>query len=100
MSEISGTQVARQHADRLGLKQAQPTGNKPPAVIGLTDDHALGADAHMQTFVGMTDRDMRDLLRQTNGEAYMHAEHRMPERRLAAVGGMGLAHPGGAGRAP
>src|ERR1700722_12367476 len=90
MSGIAGAQVAGQYADTLGLKQAEPAGNKPPAVIGLTDDHALGADAHVQAFVGVTDRDMRDLLRQTDREADMHAEHRMPERRLAAVGRISL----------
>src|SRR5271154_6882815 len=89
MSEISGAQVARQYADTLGRKQAQPSGNMPPAVIGLADDHALGADADVQAFVGVTNGDMRDLLRQTDREAYMHSEHRMPERRLAAVGRMG-----------
>src|ERR1700722_7290055 len=90
MSEIAGTQVARQYADGLGLEQPQPARNKPPAVVGLTNNHALGADAHMQAFVGVTDRDVRDLLRQTDREADMHAEHRMPKRRLAAVGRIGL----------
>src|ERR1700733_12987609 len=90
MSEISGTQVARQYADGLGLEQAQPARNKPPAVVGLTNNHALRADAHVQAVVGVADRDMRDLFRQTDREADMQAKHRMPERRLAAVGRIGL----------
>src|SRR5271168_2758886 len=90
MSGIAGAQVARQYADTLRRKQTQPAGNMPPAVIGLTNDHALGADAHVQTFEGVTDGDMRDLFRQADREADVHAEHRMPERRLAAVGRIGL----------
>src|ERR1700723_2964451 len=98
MSGIAGAQVARQYADTLGRKKTQPAGTMPPAVIGLTNDHTLGADAHVQTFEGVTNRDMRDLLRQADREADVHAEHRMPERRLAAVGWVRLApRPGARG---
>ena len=75
MSGIAGAQVARQYADTLGRKQTQPAGNMPPAVIGLTNDHALGTDAHVQTFEGVTDGDMRDLFWQANRQTDMHSEH-------------------------
>ena len=59
----------------------------PPAVICLAHDRALGTNAHMHTFKGMPDRNVRDLVRQSDGQANMHPEYGMPEGWKPAIGG-------------
>ncbi len=59
----------------------------PPAMIGLADDHALGADAHTVAFKRVANGDVGHLVGQAHDKTDTHAEDRMPEGRRTCPGG-------------
>ena len=66
-----------------GFSRPSPAGDLPPAVVGVADDEAFGADPDMLALERVAERDMRDLLRQADRQADMGAEHRVTQRRVA-----------------
>ena len=65
-SKSSGAQIVlvRKYANRFWRDQTQRSRDMPPSVVSLADNHALGADTHVQTFEGVSDPDMRDFIGQ------------------------------------
>jgi|ERR1700733_3400159 hypothetical protein len=63
-SKSSGAQIVlvRKYANRFWGDQTQRPSDMPPSMVSLADNHALCADTHVQTFEGVSDRDMRDFI--------------------------------------
>ena len=76
-SKSSGAQIVlvRKYANRFWGDQTQRPSDMPPSMVSLADNHALCADTHVQTFEGVSDRDMRDFIGQAYGDTHMHPEN-------------------------
>src|SRR5688572_3755596 len=67
-------EVARPHHradtdERFWLEQAERAGDVPPGMIRMAHDVALGREPDMLALVRMAERNVRDLLRQSDREA-------------------------------